>query len=285
MWLGLVAALVAMPRPVRGLPAQAASGPQTAANWRRAADPNGWRVSLDFTNYNGDRLSASIPIPKADIDQAVGEFGYTKAEVEAVFKSCRNCNQAEFDRRVLEFYRRRGFQVTPANGVLQLSIDMNELVWRNAPRMRVLAREVERIGAERQYDASALLGAVLAMAQTALEYFSPPLQEGGREISGLYVPPQVLTNGKGDCDSKTALVASVLKNFSGVRLLGIAIPNHYLLGVARIPQRGEAFVEYGGEAYVLLEPAGPGWLPPGRISTTSLDRIGTMRDVRIEPFR
>jgi hypothetical protein len=93
-----------------------------------------------------------------------------------------------------------------------------------------------------------------------------------------------LANGKGDCDSKTGLVASLLKNFSGARMIGINIPNHYLMGVARVPQRGEAYIEYGGEHYVLLEPAGPGWLPPGTVSDYSLDLLRTMRDVRIDPF-
>jgi hypothetical protein len=77
----------------------------------------------------------------------------------------------------------------------------------------------------------------------------------------------------------------VLKNFSGARMIGINVPNHYLMGVARVPQRGEAFLQYGGEPYVLLETAGPAWLPPGSISDYSRDVLGTMQDVRIDPFR
>jgi len=68
-------------------------------------------------------------------------------------------------------------------------------------------------------------------------------------------------------------------------MIGINVPDHYLMGVARVPQRGEAFLQYGGEPYVLLEAAGPAWLPPGSISDYSRDVLGTMQDVRIDPFR
>ena len=266
-------------------PAQAATGPVPGGLWNRQRVGSDWRVGIEFTNYNGDRLSALFPLTSTDVDDATSEFGYTRAEAQAIVTTCKGCDQAEVDRRVVDFYHRRGFKTVATPGFINLTIDMPEVVFRNAPRVRAVAAELERQAHARNYDSTAMLGAVLAMAQTGLPYFSPPVEENGRAIMGLYVPPQVLAVGKGDCDSKTALVASVLKNFSNAHVIGINLPNHYLMGVARVPQRGDMFVEYGGEQYVLLEPAGPGWLPPGQVSDYSKSLLGTMRDVRIDPFR
>jgi hypothetical protein len=283
--VALISALAAVPSHVGGLPAQSAESAHAGA-WTREPATDGWRVAVQFTNYNGDRLTAAFPVSRAEIDQATGEFGFTKADADAVFEACRGkCNQAEYDRRIAESYRKRGVAMVRSNRVMHLSVDMPELVQRNGPRVRAAAMEVERLARARNYDAGSTIGAVLSLVQTGIPYFSPPTEEDGKSILGVYVPPQVLGNGKGDCDSKTGLVASLLKNFSGARMIGINIPDHYLMGVARIPQRGEAFIQYAGEPYVLLETAGPAWLPPGHLSDYSRALIGTMRDVRIDPFR
>ena len=283
--VALISALAAVPPFVGGLPAQTAGGLQTGT-WTREPATDGWRVAIQFTNYNGDRLTAAFPVSRIEIDQATQEFGYTKADADAIFDACRGkCNQAEYDRRLADFYRRRGVTAVRSNQVMHLSVDMPELVLRNSPRVRAAAMEVERIARARNYDAGNTIGAVLSLAQTGIPYFSPPTEEDGKSILGVYVPPQVLGNGKGDCDSKTGLVASLLKNFSGARMIGINIPDHYLMGIARVPQRGEAFIQYAGEPYVLLEAAGPAWLPPGHLSDYSRAILGTMRDVRIDPFR
>jgi len=284
--VALISALAAVPQPAGGAPAQAARGGAQAGTWNREPEKDGWRVAIQFTNYNGDRLTAAFPVLRLDIDQARAEFGYSKADTDAILAACRGkCDQAEFDRRIADYYHRRGVTVVQKDRVMHLSVDMPELVKRNAPRVRAAAMEVERIARERHYDSGATIGAVLSLAQTGIPYFIPPVQEDGKEILGLYVPPQVLGNGQGDCDSKTGLVASLLKNFSGARMIGINVPQHYLMGVARVPQRGEAFIQYGGEPYVLLEAAGPAWLPPGSISDHSRAVLGTMQDVRIDPFR
>lgn len=282
--VALMAALSAAPRPAGGAPAQSSGDSPHEGNWNREPEDGGWRVAVQFTNYNGDRLGASFPVARADVEQSGAEFGYFKAEAQAIFDGCASCDQAEYDRRMAEFYRRRGIDAVRSAGHTRLSVDMPELVRRNAPRVRAAAQEIERIARERKYDAGATLGAVLSLAQTGIPYYRPPLVEDGREIIGLYPPPRVLADGRGDCDSKTGLVASLLKNFSGARMIGINIPRHYLMGVARVPQSGEAYLEYGGEQYVLLEPAGPAWLPPGTASDMSLDALGVMQDVRIDPF-
>jgi hypothetical protein len=284
--VALISALAAVPQPPGGAAAQAATGAVHTGTWHREPEKDGWRVAIQFTNYNGDRLTAAFPVLRLDIDQATAEFGYSTADTDAILAACRGqCDQAEYDRRIMDYYHRHGVAAVLADHVMHLSVDMPALVQRNAPRVRAAALEVERIAGERHYDSGATIGAVLSLAQTGIPYFAPPMEADGKRILGLYVPPQVLGNGQGDCDSKTGLIASVLKNFSGARMIGINVPDHYLMGIARVPQRGEAFLQYGGEPYVLLEAAGPAWLPPGSISDYSRDMLGTMQDVRIDPFR
>ena len=44
-----------------------------------------------------------------------------------------------------------------------------------------------------------------------------------------------------------------------------------LLGaIMRIPNKGDAYIEYGGLQYTLIESAGPAWLPPGTIASETL---------------
>lgn len=283
--VALISALAAMPQPTSTLPARAAGDPHEG-KWSREQGKDGWQVAIQFTNYNGDRLTTSFPVTRLDIEQATQEFGYTKKDTDAIFDACKaTCDQAEYDRRIVDYYRGRGLLVVESDNIMNLWPDMPALVLRNSPRVRATAIEVQRIAQERRYDSGSIIGAVLSLAQTGITYFSPPMEEDGKRILGLYVPPQVLGNGKGDCDSKTGLIASVLKNFSGARMIGINVPDHYLMGIARVPQRGDAYIQYDGEPYVLLEAAGPAWMPPGTISDYSRDKLGTMRDVRIDPFK
>lgn len=149
VWCLLVIGLASVPRPPAGLPAQAAAGPANTGSWQRTPAANGWNIGVQFTNYNGDQLSTAVALSQADVLQATQEFGYTKAETEALFKNCQGCSSADLTGRITDFYRRRGFQVTPTPSFLQLAIDMKELVWRNAPRMRSLALQIERMAGER----------------------------------------------------------------------------------------------------------------------------------------
>src|SRR5690349_18200790 len=107
--VALISALGAVPPPAGGLPEQAAKGGTHTGAWTREPDKDGWRVAFQFTNYNGDRLAAAFPVSRLDITQATDEFGYSKADTDAILESCRGtCDQAEYDRRILDYYHRRG---------------------------------------------------------------------------------------------------------------------------------------------------------------------------------
>ena len=106
----------------------------------------------------------------------------------------------------------------------------------------------------------------------------------GRQTGGIYPPLETLARGRGDCDTKGALLASILLNWSKMKLVGVGVPEHYLMGVLGNPAKGDAFVEYEGLHYILMEPAGPAWLPPGAVGPLTTALLNSGSATAIEPF-
>lgn len=252
--------------------------------YTRSTAPGGYRVLAQFTNFNKDALSLGFPLQESDILEALAEFGYSPAEVSAMAQDCTGCDQAEYDRRVAGYYDSRAIEVERRDGVNRLTVDLAKVVARNKPRMREVARALDHLAKDRGYGPDQTLEAALSFVQAALRYERPPPQERGRNILGFYPPPRALELGLGDCDTKSALLAATLANFSRVRMVGVHIPKHYLVGIARVPRHGEAFIEYRGERFVLMEPAGPARLPPGTIAESTRAALATMRGVKIHPL-
>jgi hypothetical protein len=270
---------------VTAVAALAAAAAPAGRYERSEAAEGGWRVSAQFLNFNQDPLVLEFDLHPDAVRDSLAEFGYGREEVDALLAACAGCDQAEFDRRASAFYQSRGLRVeVQANGRLKLAVDVPAVVERNKGRLRPLAQALGRIAKERDYGPDQTLGAAVAFVQTALKYQLPPPAEGGRNIVGFYPPPRALELGLGDCDSKSALLAAMLAHFSGVRMVGVHVPKHYLVGVARVPRHGDAYIEYQGEPFVLVEAAGPAWRPPGQISDTTRDALRTMQGVRIDPL-
>jgi hypothetical protein len=120
------------------------------------------------------------------------------------------------------------------------------------------------------------LGIVLAFYQE-LRY-ELPQDEPGRELIGLWPPPEVLVRGAGDCDSKSLAFCASWRRF-GTRSIVVLVPKHALVGVEAPPGPGERFVRLGNRYFVLAEPAGPAKLAPG-VS----DIEGDFEYVMIEPL-
>jgi len=258
---------------------------QSARYERSEAGEGGYRVTAQFQNFNQDAVTLGFDLDGEAIRESLAEFGYAKEEVDALLAGCTGCDQAEFDRRSVQFYNSRSLAAAKQpDGRIRLSVDVAAVVERNKPRLRALAQALDRIAKDRDYGPDQTLGAAVAFVQTALQYQQPPPYENGRNIVGFYPPPRALELGLGDCDTKSALLAAMLAHFSGIRLIGVHIPKHYLVGVARVPRHGDAFIEYQGEPFVLMEASGPAWRPPGSISDTTRAALQTMQGVRIDPM-
>jgi hypothetical protein len=157
----------------------------------------------------------------------------------------------------------RGFRFL-ADG--STKVDMAALVRASAPRLAPLARAIEFGAQAGGRPRDWIIGASEAMVQTALAYRAVPAVIDGIHTGGVWPPVMTLLYGSGDCDTKAALLAALLSNYPGTRILGVEISGHYLLGISQKPARGDAYIRFQGRKYILFEPAGPSAIIAGEIA-------------------
>lgn len=246
----------------------------------------GHTVDIGWRSFEGAPLTFAFTLETAASQGAMAEFGYTTADIQSLNNECsfEQCGQAVLNQRTDAFYRSRGLVPFRTGNSVSLTVDIPAEVHRNGARVRPMAVELSRLSKTNAWGADQQLGAAVALIQSALPYKKPPSQEGGRQILGFYPPPRALEAGSGDCDTKSALLAAVMSNFSASHMVGVHIPGHYVVGISRVPRSGEAFVSYRGEPYVLIEASGPGMLPPGSITPSTQAALNTMSGVRIDPL-
>jgi hypothetical protein len=266
---------------------------------------DGLDVTYGFLNFDRAPLQIHLVLDKGSIQDEYTNFGYLQKELDQIQRwrqgeldnqyrriVAAGGGQGQVDRAAAElteqykakvrgYLRSRGFRMLAGNVV---EVDVPAMVLKSQATMRPLARIFQKIGESRGYDDATVVSAVTAMVQTAVAYRIPPDLEGERHLGGYLPPLTVLARGWGDCDTKSGLIASILTNWGNVRMIGVALPEHYLSGILRIPQKGDVMMEYGGLNFVLIEPAGPAWLPPGTIGSTTLAMLQAQQDVQLEPF-
>ena len=281
------------------------NGPSNGATQRLQTLAGALAASYSFTNFNQDRLAIEFRLARAAWARYDGTFGYYKRDIAAIdawhnaarqgayklavkqrrgqaqLDAAMVSLQGERDAKVRDYMTARGFKL---DGDVA-AVDIPALVKKNGPLLNPVGQTLDRIAIQRGYASDSLIGAAASLVQTALAYRAPPAVEpDGRHTGGLLPPATALLKGWGDCDTKTALLSSILVNWPQMRAVGVAVPGHYLMGVLRIPNKGDAFVEYDGLQYVLIEPAGPAWLPPGQIAQSTLTLLEAGDGFKIEPF-
>lgn len=261
-------------------------------------------AAYGFYNFTRDYLNISYTINRAELDRFLSDFGYSDDDIgvlqskrRSIHKMARsyaasnNLTQADlkdadqlidqtYIDRVANLLRQRGFVLR--NGSVA-ALNVPQIVKNHVPAMKPVARAFGQIAKSMNYDSMDLVGAVLSLAQTGLEYRIPPDKLGGRNTGGILVPPYAMAHAWGDCDTKTALMGSILSSF-GVGMVGISLPGHYLMAVQAVPQSGDIFITYEGRQYVLLEPAGPGWFPPGKVGAETKTKLQAAGGMAVEPF-
>lgn len=85
--------------------------------------------------------------------------------------------------------------------------------------------------------------------------------------SGYLPPSEVIITNQGDCDSKTALTAALLRSLlPNLHMAVVYLPNHALLG-ANLPHFDEeTVINDQGIDYLLLDPTGPRLMKIGEVS-------------------
>lgn len=262
------------------------------------------KARYSFINFNKDRVTVNFGMSGPDYMNYLAGYGYSDQEMAKLRAWRETTRQAawkrvyaqsgkasaekaiaevdmDYDTRLRALLRSRGLALRAGNVV---EGDMPVIVKRNIALMKPLAMALQKISNERRYAEEDLIGAALSLVQTALRYKIPPLMDKGLHTCGLLPPARAMLSGWGDCDTKTGLLASILGNWSGMKMVGIAVPGHYLMAIRRLPGKGDMFVRHEGLEYVLVEPAGPAWLEPGTVGTATTALLSGTQGYKIEPF-
>jgi hypothetical protein len=286
-----------------GAPQSESGGPKTYQRIKKSADRR--TAAYGFSNFNRDRIEISYSISEREFQPYNQSFGYKKEDITALragrdrakqqaFADAqkKGLSQAQFNAVLAGLDKKyeadlkaymsgHGFRIDKNNVV---SVDMPNLVRKNKEYVKAISMEFDKFATSRRYRSGEIIGAVLSFVQTAMRYKLPDPVYKGKSTGGLLLPLTAVVLGWGDCDTKSGLMASLLSNWGQMRLVGVGVPGHYLLGVLQIPEKGDVFVQYDGLQYVLVEPAGPAWLPPGQVADTTIALLRSSEGYRIEPF-
>jgi hypothetical protein len=269
--------------------------------YREGGEP---KARYNFINFNKDPLGVSFGMTARDYGSYLAGYGYSETDMARLKAWRESARQAawkealprggkaagekalagiddEYETRLRALLRSRGMALRAGNLV---ECDIPVIVKKNIKLLTPLASALQKLAAEKGYSDEDTIGAALSLVQTALRYKIPPNVENGLHTGGLLPPARALLSGWGDCDTKTALLASILGNWNGLRMVGIAVPGHYLMAIRRLPGKGDMFVRYEGLEYVLVEPAGPAWLEPGAVGTHTTELLAAGQGYRVEPF-
>ncbi|MDN4504106.1 hypothetical protein QX776_16965 [Alteromonadaceae bacterium BrNp21-10] len=92
--------------------------------------------------------------------------------------------------------------------------------------------------------------------------------------SGYAPPSRLIDDNKGDCDSKTVLMAALLKAFYPyVDMVYIFLPEHALMGISIPNMRQDKVFEFDDLEFIYIEPTGPALIELGQADERSLQAV------------
>lgn len=289
-----------------GCPSQALDQKSRVKNadiyFKRSTANTKYNMQYGFKDHNSQKYKLNYSYSQIDYPGYVTSYGYSPAEL-AAYDDNKNIqlskintsgmNQEQYDQAAnniinqtreakQKYLKGKGFKGTYNGNTLVIEIDTAGLVNDNAAALKPLAKGINAAGIK---SLEGIADASLSMMQLSLDYAEPPIEtQSGIRMAGLYPPVQSLVLGEGDCDTKTVVMASILKAWPDIKTIGVRLPTHYLIGIRMVPGPGDAFVKYKNETYVLAEPAGPAWLPAGKVGNITDKLIQSGGKFVIEPY-
>jgi hypothetical protein len=216
-------------------------------------------VEAALRNYVGRHApDAAVEIRRQPRRLEFVVHGSSQQEVGSVMAALKR----EHDRAEREFLH-QGFLALDDRKVF---IDYGRIVAHYAPVLRPAAHAI----ASATNGASAIgrLELALALIQTI-----PYDQLDGRDIESGFdfvTPPTLFDINKGDCDSKAVALAAIAHTLiAGTRMIVVVFANHALLGVELPGRESDWTMGHEGRRYLLMEPAGPAPLRPGKVFPAS----------------
>lgn len=168
-----------------------------------------------------------------------------------------------------EWLTRYYFQYfTTPDGQQAIKQDHVRIALESRPALATLAEQLKQNGGSDEEARRKTVEAVLDFVQDIP--YALLDNNGIRGGRGFLSPRQVLSENRGDCDSKVTLMAAILGQlYPELGQVMVFIPDHALLGVALPPGADDKKLEWEGKTYLLMEPTGPAELPLGKLDRTS----------------
>jgi len=92
-----------------------------------------------------------------------------------------------------------------------------------------------------------------------IPYGIPEYNDKSIHYGGVNIPPKLLINGFGDCDSKALLFVGILIYLVPKEdIIFLNQKDHVLAAIKENPSKGLTYVKYKGKHYLIAETAGPG---------------------------
>lgn len=140
-----------------------------------------------------------------------------------------------------------------------------------------LKNEAVRVG----HQNTRQLNGVIATFVQSMTYRIPPdirRDHDGQNVftGGITMPLETLYHGYGDCDTKTVLFASIMKNFEGAEVILLKGNGHMFAGFRMEPRMYEKYILLQGEKYVLVELTTPwrlGHVPQEHLHALRLKKL------------
>jgi hypothetical protein len=104
--------------------------------------------------------------------------------------------------------------------------------------------------------------------------------EDRRTDTGFLLPALLLSENRGDCDSKAVTFAALAHLlYPDLPIAMVLLPKHAYLALGLAPEPGDQALKLDGKAWTVAEAAGPGLLPVGRLSGTTQARGHDIKSV------
>ena len=199
--------------------------------------------TFSWKNLKKEALKTTLKIPVKELKKEIKKFGIVKGMLNP------------------RYLKKQGFKRLGEEYV----VDYREVYRRNKAHFMGITNDLAaaaKIGKNRNP-----LVDFLCFTQQ-IEYQIPPKILNGRYIREFYTPLQCLEKKKGDCDTKSVLLAEFLgaidespESLAVLILKGHGI-FHAILAIKRKPLPGTLKLFFQGKGYFMpLETSGPGWMP------------------------
>lgn len=223
------------------------------------ASKYGRYISMD--NVSLKDFSLKLSAPPSLSQEAKVEFARITDMINQEKEVYLQRIEKEQEKKRKEYLETKGFRFTGN----RMDVNYRLIVLNNRPRVKQVVETMRKESGKMSLNQ--FLALMLAFIQE-IQYGLPPLEEEDKVILEFWVPPKVLVNNFGDCDSKGVTLASLWTSFKKYPFLLIKIPKHLFIGVS-IPSVGGGLT-INGIRYTLCEVTGPDLIPPGLITQYSL---------------